>query len=164
MLEALNAGAWVIANTGGDRSGYTGLFSNGGHYVTIRGIKDGKLMVCDPGYYPGKFDRPGRKGRVSITSDGICVLPEQLDEDCKNRSPKYYLFEEAEMTQEQFDKMMESYLAKRGEKGDSEWAKDAVEKAAATGISDGARPRAFATREEVMSMILRSGGGGTKDM
>jgi len=35
----------------------------------------------------------------------------------------------------------------------SDWAKDGLEKAKAAGITDGTRPRGFATREEVALMV-----------
>ena len=38
----------VIANTYGDREGYTGVFSDSGHYIVLVGYKDGKFKVNDP--------------------------------------------------------------------------------------------------------------------
>lgn len=61
---------------------------------------------------------------------------------------------EDEMTQEQFDAMLENYLARKaGEKADQPWEQTAVDKAQAAGFSDGQRPRAMATRVEVMAMV-----------
>jgi N-acetylmuramoyl-L-alanine amidase len=57
------------------------------------------------------------------------------------------------MTQEQFDKMMDNYLARRAEKQPSSWAAIAVAYAKEEGITDGSRPQAWATREEVVMMI-----------
>lgn len=37
----------------------------------------------------------------------------------------------------------------------SDWAKDGLEKAKAAGITDGTRPRGFATREEVALMVQK---------
>lgn len=62
---------------------------------------------------------------------------------------------EEEMTQEQFDAMLENYLARKAqEQADQTWEKTTLEKAMAAGISDGQRPRAGATRVETMAMIL----------
>lgn len=58
-----------------------------------------------------------------------------------------------DMTQEQFDKMMDDYLARRAELPTSEWAKKGMDEAIGEGITDGTRPQAFATRQEVALMV-----------
>ena len=60
-----------------------------------------------------------------------------------------------EMTQEQFNKMMDTYLAERNKATVSDWAKEDWEKAKAEGLTDGTMPQAFATREQVVSMLNR---------
>ena len=66
---------------------------------------------------------------------------------------------EDEMTQEQFDAMLENYLARKaGEEADQSWEQTAVDKARAAGFSDGQRPRAMATRVEVMAMVAAAMG------
>ena len=65
------------------------------------------------------------------------------------------LEEEEEMTQEQFNKMMDTYLAERNKATVSDWAKKDWEKAKAEGLTDGTMPQGFATREQVISMIER---------
>lgn len=67
-----------------------------------------------------------------------------------------------DMTQDQWDAMMENYLARRAKQSASTWATDKtaqhptgiMEEAKAKGITDGSRPQADATREEVAAMIL----------
>lgn len=61
-----------------------------------------------------------------------------------------------EVTQEQFNQMMETYLAERNKKSASDWAKTEIEKGISEGITDGTMPQGFATREQVIAMILRS--------
>lgn len=156
LIEALQNGAWAIANVGGDRAGYKGLFSDGGHYIVVSGIKDGKFIVWDPGYYAGKFNKAGRTGKVTVRGNDIYVLPEYLDKDCSNRSPRYYIFEEEPMTQAQFNEMINVYLESRDKLPVSGFAKENVDKAKAEGISDGTSPHSFATREEVITMIIRA--------
>ena len=63
---------------------------------------------------------------------------------------------EEEMTQEQFNKMMDAYLQSLGKKSASAWAVKELSEAKQKGITDGARPQAFATREEVVAMITRA--------
>lgn len=60
---------------------------------------------------------------------------------------------EEEVTQEQFDQMMENYLSKRAKLSTSDWAKKSMSKAIDEGITDGTRPQSFATRQEVVLMV-----------
>lgn len=66
-------------------------------------------------------------------------------------------WEEEDMTQEQFDKMMDNYLAKRAKMPASAWATKELAEAQKAGITDGKRPRDFVTREEAAAMVVRSG-------
>ena len=64
--------------------------------------------------------------------------------------------EEEEVTQEQFNEMMDNYLAARNKKAESAWAKKAgtVAWAKEAGItSDGSSPQGFATRQEIWQMF-----------
>ena len=62
---------------------------------------------------------------------------------------------EVDMTQEQFNKMMDTYNAqKAAEEATQPWEQQTIAKAKEAGISDGQRPRAGATRVETMAMIL----------
>ena len=58
-----------------------------------------------------------------------------------------------DMTQEQFDAMMEDWLKRQGEKPPSGWAEELLAEAKRRGITDGTRPQAFATRQEVALMV-----------
>lgn len=58
------------------------------------------------------------------------------------------------MTQEQFDAMMDNYLARRGELPGSDWAAAPILAAKARGITDGTRPQGFVTREEAATMAM----------
>ncbi|MEA4920619.1 MAG: hypothetical protein VB078_06855 [Clostridiaceae bacterium] len=157
LAEALKGGAWAIANVGGDRTGYTGLFSDAGHYIVVRGIWGGKFIIWDPGYYVGKFNKAGRNGKVTISGNDIYVLPLYLDQDCSSRAPRYYIFEEDNMiTQDQFDKMMDNYLAARDKLPASSWAKGIFTQAKTEGITDGSAPRGLVTKEEAAAMIMRA--------
>lgn len=63
------------------------------------------------------------------------------------------LEEDDEVTQEQFDQMMDNYLARRAAMPASEWAKKGLEEAVSMGITDGQSPQSFATREQVALMV-----------
>lgn len=66
--------------------------------------------------------------------------------------------EELELTedQERFDRMMEDWMARRAKEPASQWAQAGLEQAKAKGITDGTRPRSFATREEVALMVNKA--------
>lgn len=90
-------------------------------------------------------------------------LPEYLpNNSCKTLIAKYGSPEkfkatwEEEMTQEQFDKMMDEYISKRAKMPASAWAKPDLSEGKQKGITDGTAPRNFATREEVVAMIVRA--------
>lgn len=58
-----------------------------------------------------------------------------------------------DMTQEQFDKMMDDYLQRMAQLPPSDWAEKNLADAVSLGITDGTRPQAFATREQVALMV-----------
>lgn len=70
-------------------------------------------------------------------------------------------FEEDEMTQEQFNKMMQEYRATLGKKSVSSWAASALanmkkrKTKKGVAVTDGTRPGDFITREEVLVMLDR---------
>lgn len=66
--------------------------------------------------------------------------------------------DEDEMTQEKFNEFMNNWLTEQSEKPSSSWAikQKVVEKGIALGISDGTMPQLYATREQVLAMILRA--------
>ncbi len=60
------------------------------------------------------------------------------------------------VTQKEFDAMMEDYLSRRGQAAASAWAAPELAEAKKRGITDGASPQSFATRQEVAAMIIRA--------
>ena len=58
-----------------------------------------------------------------------------------------------DMTQDQFDTMLENWLKRQGEKEASDWAQGLLAQAVERGITDGTRPQSFATRQEVALMV-----------
>lgn len=74
------------------------------------------------------------------------------------------LEEGEEVTQEQFNAMMEVYLTQQREKESSSWSKEAWERAEAAGVFDGTAPQAPLSREQASLVLDRLGllpdGGG----
>lgn len=94
LLNHLKRGGMAIANVGGNHIGYVGVFSDGGHYIVAAGLTDtGQVIVLDPGYYPGKFGKPGRMGKVSVSGNQCICNLSVLGKDTENRNPAYWLFE-----------------------------------------------------------------------
>lgn len=92
--------------------------------------------------------------QLGITWGGIWSPPDYAHFEVTDN---WEVPEEAEeVTQEQFNKMMDNYLADRNKQPANEWAKADIEKAKADGITDGTMPQSFATREQVISMIARA--------
>jgi len=85
----------VIANVRGDRpdDGYIGVFSTGGHYVVIAEAEGTTVKVLDPMYREGsgRFDIPGRKGKVRMDGTDAYADMSVFAEDCKERP--FFLFE-----------------------------------------------------------------------
>ena len=92
--EFLAAGrGMVIANTYGDRpeDGYIGVFSDSGHYILLTGARDGQVSVLDPMYRPGRFDKPGRAGKVRMEGNLAHADFSVVASDCMHRP--FFLFE-----------------------------------------------------------------------
>lgn len=123
LIKHIQSGGMAIANVGGDRSGWTGVFSDSGHYVVVAtyDATTKKLGIMDPGYYSGKFNKTGRKGKVQIQGNLCYVTPAVLHADTYNRTPNYYLFsaisnklvqgDDEDMTLEQFTELFKEYRA-----------------------------------------------------
>lgn len=88
----------VIANTQGDREkdGYIGVFSNSGHYIVIAEAEGTTVKVWDPMYKEGsgRYDVPGRKGKVRLDGTDAYADMSVLKGDCKDRP--FFLFEKPE--------------------------------------------------------------------
>lgn len=92
LQAALEQGCAAIVNVGGDRAGYKGVFSDGGHYLVVFGqAADGRLVLADPYLYAGKYDKSYRQA-VEVVGDLLYATPEVVDEDAENRSPRYTIF------------------------------------------------------------------------
>ena len=93
MLQFLQNGeGMAIANSGGDREGWTGVFTHGGHFITRVSAKGREICVMDPSMKPDKYESEGRKGKVRVEGDLAYVDIAVLAKDCDNRYPSYCLF------------------------------------------------------------------------
>ena len=96
LKEHIKKGGMAIANVGGKRSGWAGLFSDSGHFVTVLGLlQDGRFIIGDPGIYSGKFNSSFRRSKVQVDGDLVYVNAANLHQDTLNRTPNYYLLKQA---------------------------------------------------------------------
>ncbi|MBR6790516.1 MAG: hypothetical protein IKM31_06600, partial [Oscillospiraceae bacterium] len=86
VLAFLESGkGMAVANTLGDREDWTGVFSDERHYVVCAAAENGRVGIWDPMLSPGRYEKPGRKGKVEL--DGYTAWADfsVIREDCKGR-------------------------------------------------------------------------------
>lgn len=83
----------VIANTVGDREGWTGVFSDSGHYVVIASAEGNTIGVWDPMLNPGRYDVPGRAGKVRLDGTTAYADFSVIVNDCEGR-PYYLIYKD----------------------------------------------------------------------
>ena len=96
LTASLKNGAVAVCNVGGDRDGYEGVFSDGGHYLVAVGAADDAVLLVDPGMYDTKYSGEYRSSKVNVLSIRAGLIAADravLDKDCANRAPRYYIFQ-----------------------------------------------------------------------
>lgn len=141
VVEKLKEGYYAIALMN------KGLWTSSGHFVVLW-WQDGKVRINDP----------------ASTKDA------RINGDIQTfrSQAKYYWLvdaraynkEEDEVTQEQFDKMMDNWLSRKAEEPASEWSKEHREWAEQNGLIAGDTNgrkmyRSFTTREQMMVFLHR---------
>lgn len=94
LVEWLKSGGAAVLHISGDRDGYVGVFSHGGHYVAAIGVEeDGRIAILDPSYKPGKFEEEGRVGKVEMRCEVVALAEvSTIIDDTADRTPHYHLF------------------------------------------------------------------------
>ena len=91
VLEFLRSGKGaVIGNTSGDREGWTGVFSDSRHYIVLVSARENTVQVWDPLLAPGRYDTPGRAGKVRLEGYNAYADFSVIVGDCGLRP--FYLF------------------------------------------------------------------------
>ena len=80
----------VIANTLGDREGWIGVFSDSRHYIVLVSAEENTVRVWDPLLAPGRYDTPGRAGKVRVEGFDAYADFSVIRGDCGLRP--FYLF------------------------------------------------------------------------
>jgi len=67
-MACLKAGGMVVASCS------AGLFTTGGHYIVLAGLKDDNtIIVYDPYLYTNKFNSYGRQGKVTVEGNNVYI-------------------------------------------------------------------------------------------
>ena len=94
VLEFLHSGQGVvIANTAGDREDWIGVFSDSRHYIVVASAQENTVCVWDPLLAPGRYDIPGRAGKVRLEGFHAYADFSVIVNDCGSRP--FYLFTKA---------------------------------------------------------------------
>ena len=94
LRYCLRTGGAAVIHIGGDREGHIGVFSDSGHYVVVAEADGDEIGVLDPMYRPGRFDIPGRKGKVRMEGNVAYADWRILRDDCFERP--FFLFSKKE--------------------------------------------------------------------
>lgn len=92
MAECLHSGGAAIINTGGDREGHIGTFSEIGHYIVAVSESDGEFALLDPSWRTDKYAEEPRRSLVRQKGKWLYARAEVIHEDASKKSPPYYLF------------------------------------------------------------------------
>ena len=133
-LNRLKEGYYIIALMG------KGLWTSSGHYVLVW-WQDGKVRINDPA-----------STRQERLSGDVSTFRSQVKHYWWVDAREYNK-EDDDMTDEKFNELMQRWLKAQSEKPADDWAEPHIEQAKAAGITDGSRPKALATRQEVMAMV-----------
>ncbi len=90
----LRTGGAAVLHSKGDRDGYIGVFTHGGHYIAaISEERDGRIAILDPSLKEGKYEEEGRRGLVELKNGVIALCDmEVLVKDTETANPGFYLF------------------------------------------------------------------------
>lgn len=115
------------------------------------GVLQGAKSVGVPGLILEHSFHTNKKATAWLMSNANLKKLAEAEAECIYN----YLMEDEEVTQEQFNKMMDAYLLDREKLPASSWAVKEIASAKKKGITDGSAPRGLITREECMAMVDR---------
>lgn len=92
LADCLRQGGAAVVHVGGDREGYVGTFSNGGHYIAAISVGGDEFCLLDPSWTAEKYTNEPRRSRVRQNDVWLYATAEVLQDATANRTPGYYLF------------------------------------------------------------------------
>lgn len=88
LESCIQQGGYAIINAGKKE----GILSEGGHFLLITKIENNLAWILDPSYSEDKYSKPYRKNKFKKQGCYIIVALEVVKEECENRKPAFYLF------------------------------------------------------------------------
>ena len=89
----LQAGGHVIMHVSKQANGEPGLFTKGGHYISLIATDGEQVCILDPSYTPDKFHTPAREGKVDDhRAPFLYCHKDLLPPEGKRECVKYHLF------------------------------------------------------------------------
>ena len=96
LLNCVRTGgcAVVLVGRGKYDNGERGLFTKGGHYMTVISQEpDGRLAILDPAFEPTRYSDPKWEGLVEVKHDYVVLCdPQILHGETEGKTGPYYLF------------------------------------------------------------------------
>lgn len=89
LKDCLETGGCAIINAGKTN----GLFSDGGHFLLAFQYEEQGVWLADPSFSEDKYHREERSHQVHIEPPLVLASLKQIEEQCSNREPAYYLFQ-----------------------------------------------------------------------
>jgi len=92
-IEHLRGGGRIIAHVGIPEGREIGLFTKGGHYISLIATDGETFTILDPSYTPEKFHIPEREGRVNDADAPFLYCDVQtVHAETKANRVKYHMF------------------------------------------------------------------------
>ena len=94
LQNCVRTGGAAVVLVGCPEEGKPGLFTKGGHYMTVISEEpDGRLAILDPSFTPDKYETEEAKAKVEV-KHGVVLLckPEVLHTETKGKTGPYFLF------------------------------------------------------------------------
>ncbi|MBE6645265.1 MAG: hypothetical protein E7612_07825 [Ruminococcaceae bacterium] len=92
-IAHLQNGGQIIAHVGIPEGQEIGLFTKGGHYISLISTDGKEFCILDPSYTPEKFTLPERAGKVDFSRAPFLYCDvNTVDAETKPGRVKYHLF------------------------------------------------------------------------
>ena len=91
-VEAVRNGGRVIALVGAKEPQHKGIFTKGGHFITIIAATKDEVCILDPSWTSGKFTKWEKAGLVRTEGTLVYTSPTVLHNESKTTSAPYHIF------------------------------------------------------------------------
>lgn len=91
-MEAVRDGGRVIALVGAKEPQHKGIFTKGGHFITVIAATKDEVCILDPSWTSKKFTKWEKEGLVRTQDTLVYTTPAILHNETKTTSYRYYIF------------------------------------------------------------------------